>query len=182
MNKMKKTVLALLIALSLCGCTSVQQASDPETSPAVTPNTTQAGESAAPERKIEISGDTSKYDAMTKYEDCVTDITGSGEDEIALLTSAEKDPEGEFMWDDSQDWALTVKNGSGVYVLYDENTRGTPALNVSEYYDDGSTVIRLTLSSSSGFEIREYRYSDNAFSEKVAYSTGAINELSINKY
>lgn len=176
---MKNLILAIVLILSLCGgCVSTKEIREPE---ATAYSQKQENEG----RKIKESDNRSEYEAMTKYEDCVASVIGSGEDEIILLTSAKKDSDGEFMWDDSQQWALAVKGDSNFYVLYDENIKGTPKLNVSECYDDGTEVtpvIRLTLSSSAGFEIREYRYQDKVFEEKVVYDMGAINELPVNKY
>jgi hypothetical protein len=177
---MKKIFLIAAVILCLSGCNSVEAPKQTETPPA------QTAAADAPQKKtIKISADSAKYDAMNVVEDCIYDITGTGEETIALLTDAEKDENGEFLWDDSQDWALVVKSSGGIYPLYDAHSHGKLSMNVSEsYQEDGSTVpvIRLSISASAVFEIREYRWEDGEFTEKTAYSTGAINELTVNRY
>ena len=126
-----------------------------------------------------------KYLKLNKYEDCSYDFDHDDvEETVTLYTSAEKDSHGDFMWDDSQDWILAVEGNNGNYTLYEEHARGQLELFVSEYYEkDGERpAIRLMISTSAGFEIREYTYGNESFREETVYNAGDINELSVNKY
>jgi len=170
---MKKIILLTAMLFCLCACEST----DPP-KPSATP------ENAV---TIALSENTGEFENMNVYEDCEHDITKSGDEneKISLLTSAKKDSDGHFMWDDIREWVLLVENEQGIYPLYNAKNHATLSMNVSEHYlENGETedVIRLTISSSAGYEIREYTFSDGVFAEKIAYDTGAINELSINKY
>ena len=182
MRKSTKKITALIAILVLClsGCSRSEPASAPaDITPSPAPTATQAAR-----KTIGITDDNSKYADMTVYQDCEYDITGTGNEKIELLTDAQKDSDGTFMWDDSHNWALIVKTDKGIYPLYSEYTHAQPSMNVSEYSSSGKEipVIRLSIPSSASFEIREYRFENNSFVEAVPYSTGAMNELPINQY
>lgn len=178
---MKK--LWLMIGLILC-LSACKDAYAPSQTASPDPLVTQT---AAPEDKtIPLEKDEGQFEFMTRVEDCIYPISGADEeDEIVLFTDAKKDDQGEFMWDDSQNWALVVISRDGIYPLYEAYQHGRLHMNMSEYYEDGDNpvpVIRLSISTSAGFEIREYRYTDKKFTEKKAFETGEINEISINSY
>lgn len=171
---MKKILLLTALVLTFAGCTNndMPTVSDPIETP-------------EPQTTIVLTTDTQEFDDMTLYEECEYDVTGTGDETIELLTDAIKGEDNEFYWDDSHDWALIVKTNDGAYPLYHDHAHGELTLNMREFYEeDGNVVpvICLTISSSAGFEIREYRFSDNAFVENVVYKTGAINEIPVEKY
>ncbi len=178
---MKKLFLIALTLLCLAGCTNEEK---PTIVESPSPLATYEQE---PDKTIGIVKDDGWYENLNVYEDCEHNFTHSGDSEerVVLVTSAQKDEDGFFMWDDSQHWALYVENDEGIYPLYDSSIHGRLSMNVSEHYlENGEIedVIRLTISQSAGFEIREYRFSDGVFHESVAYTAGAINELSVNRY
>lgn len=171
----KLLILCLILVFCIAGCTEKIDPVPTVSSGIVDDNT----------KKIEIVKDADKFSTLNIFEDCEHSFTNTENEVVILATSAEVDEDGYFMWDDSQEWVLYVKNDEGVYPLYEESLHGMLSLNVSEHYlDNGGIedVIRLTISGSAGFEIREYKFCDGVFTENIAYTTGAINELSVNKY
>lgn len=167
---MKKLLVIMLITLLFSAC---------EKPVAPTP----VNENAT---KIELSQPGEKFDEMSNYEGCTYDFDADGNDEhILLMTDAKKDKDGEYMWDDSHHWILAVETEDGIYNLYDNYLHGMLSLNVGEVYDENDTpypIIRLAISSSSGFSINEYKYTENSFMMETVYDTGYINELSIEKF
>lgn len=157
-----KKIAALMICALLCGCV----AEKPEPSPTETPE--------AATKKIEVTGspvDTNDYEPMGKY---TLDITGDGtEDLVTLYTSAQRDNRGEMMWDDTQEWILSVETENGVYELYKERIHGFAYINIADYYKKSGDekVISAHIFGNAFNEIREYSYTDNLFAEKIVYST-----------
>lgn len=172
---MKKIVISSLLLFALCGCNQ-QNVTETVSEITLTP---------AEVKKITIS-DTNTAAVLNKYEGCAYDFDLDGvEDEVFLSTDAKKDEDGEYMWDDSHEWKLTVSTDKGKYILYDEYIHGNPELSLREYYnEDGSTypILHLTISTGSSFEIREYKYDNGVFNESTIYNSGYINEISIEKY
>lgn len=175
---MKKTLSAAVALTLLAGCSSSK-----------TPENTATPVSSAnvsdEYKKIEKT-DNISCDGMNKYMDCYYDFDGDGNDEaVTLYTSAEQNENGDFLWDDSQSWTLCVEGEDGGYVLSETHTHGKQELFASEKYEEDRSVtpaIRLIISTSSEFTIKEYAYSDGAFTEKTVYSAGDVNELSVNQY
>lgn len=180
---MKKICVLLAVMMMLSGCSGKNDPS-PSSSPTSSAAVTEAPKSDAEVIKLQENKD--EYDSMNKYSGCVYDINGDGaEEEILLLTSAKKDSDGEYIWDDSQNWALIVKTDDGIYPLYENHAHGKLKLYVSELYDNNGDirpVIRLETSSSSEFSIKEFTYNGEGFEEKTAYDAGVINELSVEEY
>jgi hypothetical protein len=57
---------------------------------------------------------------ISLYDQTEFDLDGDGEDEkIELHVNAAKAEDGEFAWDDGQDWLLVVKDGDVTYPLFD---------------------------------------------------------------
>lgn len=175
---MKKILLTAFAIMLLCGCSTddlPKNSATPVTSPSIDEQY----------KKIEKTNNTN-YEALNKYRDCYYDFDHDDvEEAVTLYTSAQKASDGEFMWDDSQNWVLTVEGNNGSYVLSNEHIHGKQELFVGEKYEkDGnvSASIRLVISASSGFEIKEYTYKDGNFYENTVYDAGALNELSVNQY
>lgn len=171
---MKKFLLLTALVLTFSGCADNN-----------VPTGSNEIVTSAPKTTIALTADSGEFNSMTLYEDCEYDVTGTIDESVALLTDAKKGEDNEFYWDDSHNWALLVKTKEGVYPLYHDHAHGELTLNMREFYEkDGSIVpvICLTISSSAGYEIREYRFSENVFIEEIVYSTGAINEIPVEKY
>lgn len=176
---MKKLLLISLIFALLAGCNANKGPSQTAV-PLMSPNVEER------EYKIiERDNNNEQYKSLNKFESCAYDFDHDDvEENITLYTSADKDESGQFMWDDSQDWVLAVEGNNGAYTLYENHERGVLELYVSEYYKEGGEepAIRLVISTSSCFEIREYTYRDGKYLEEIVYNAGDLNELSVNKY
>lgn len=179
-TKMKKIILLIAIAAVLSSCSSDKTPSVTAT-PVVSPNVIDENE-----YKIIDKTENRSYVNMNKYQDCNYDFDHDDvEETVTLYTNAQRDDKGDFLWDDSQDWILTVEGNNGNYILYDEHMHGKLEMFVSEKYKkDGNITpsVRLVISTSAGFEIKEYTYSDGNFREEIVYNAGDINELSVNQY
>lgn len=175
---MKKIIFALAALTLFSGCAKEELPQDTAT-PVTSLNVSEEY------KKIEKT-DNISHDCLNKYQDCYYDFDTDGvEEAVTLYTSAEKDENGEFMWDDSQDWLLTVEGNNGNYILCDSHTHGKLDLFVSENYGSNGEItpsIRLVVSAGSGFEIKEYTYSDGNFFEQTVYNAGDLNELPVYQY
>lgn len=182
---MKKLIFAvsLVLVLSGCGKNTTPASTMPEKTETPAATSTAAPTPAA--KKIELTKNEGQYKSMNKAAECSYDMTHSGgaEENILLLTDAAYE-NGEFLWDDSQNWALVVQNDEGIYPLFENHMHGMAELSVSEVYTDSDVipVIRLTISSSASYEIREYRYENGAFYEQIPYRAGGINEIPVETY
>ncbi|MDO4618301.1 MAG: hypothetical protein Q4B31_02120 [Clostridia bacterium] len=76
--------------------------------------------------------------------------------DIYLATEAERDENGEMMWDDSQKWALVAVGEKNNYVLFDEDIHGQAYMEV-DVIDDIPTIT-LIRTSSLGLSVTRYHY------------------------
>ena len=98
------------------------------------------------------------------------------EDVISLYTSAKKEGD-EILWDDSQKWALEVKTDEGYYILLNQNiSNGRVYFDLDEI-ENGSYVLTLYISSTSGMNIKQYTYSKTGFVETQIFQSNSINNL-----
>ncbi len=129
-----------------------------------------------------------KVAGFTEVVSYVGDCDGDGSDETVILsTAAERDSNGEFLWNDGQNWALYVKdNAEDTYILYDGYVQaGNVYFDVSDYYmsDGAKPIITVTVSTGAGMTIKNYSYSkeDNGYIESSVYDTQEIAEGGINR-
>ncbi len=131
----------------------------------------------------EIPDDVLSWHKVSKYEG---DLDGDGVDEkLVLSTTAECDKNGDFVWNDGQNWALYVVDGQESYLLFNEYiSAGYPYFEVSDYYmkDDIVTVIDVVTTSGASFLLRGYYFSEaeKGYAEKVIYDTKNITSGGIN--
>lgn len=92
---------------------------------------------------------------------------------VSLRTTAQRDKNGEMMWDDSQEWALDVATEEGCYILYDQRINGRAYVNVYKAYNEGKeeNVISLYILGNTYNEVREYRLNGESFVETISYTT-----------
>ncbi len=128
-----------------------------------------------------------KIAGYTEVVSYVGDCDGDGTDEmITLSTAAERDSKGEFLWNDGQNWALYVKDGTDNYILYDGYVQaGNVYFDVADYYmsDGAKPVITATVSTGAGLVIKNFAYSkaDKGYIETSIYDTQSIAEGGINR-
>lgn len=115
------------------------------------------------------------------------DVDSDGEDErIVLATGAERDKNGEFLWNDGQNWALYIEDTTGIYVLLDKYIQaGAAYFEVADYYMSDGTVpkVSVTVTSGAGFSLTAYTFSEekSGFVEERIYDTGSVTEAGINR-
>jgi hypothetical protein len=57
---------------------------------------------------------------LSLYDQTTFDLDDDGDEEqIEMYVNAEQDENGEYMWDDGQNWLLVVKDGDKTYPLFD---------------------------------------------------------------
>ena len=178
---MKKTLLitSLLLCATLSGCSGGEMPLESQTPAPV--QTAEADKKTKDMKVISSPKDVGTWEPMGKY---TQDVTGDGEDDIiTLYTSAQRDARGEMMWDDTQEWVLRVETAEGVYDLYDERIHGYVYMSVSDVYDkdEDKKLISLYIDGNSFREVRDYMYSENKFTETVAYSTDDLSSEGISE-
>lgn len=132
----------------------------------------------------EIPDEVYSWNKVSEY---VGDINGDGEEEkVVLATSAEYNKDGEFLWNDGQNWALYVNANDSDYLFLKEylNT-GSVYFEVSDYYmkNGAEPKINVIVSTGAGFSMKSYGFSaaEGGFVEEEVYSTKAVTEGGINR-
>lgn len=164
---MKKLIIALICALTLCGCGVKNNPVEPTVSQ---PPVSSAQPSAVrteiapsqPEDYATILAETS-----TKIGDDFADIT--------LSTDAERGADGYMMWDDSQSWALNIK-GEKSYSLFNSRIGGKAYFDVTRAGKD--VVITLYVTSAVGTEVTRFTCGeDGVYRESVISASPDGNSI-----
>lgn len=178
MKKIKLLLVLLLVVLSFSGCN--KNTDVPEN-----PVTEQGIENKAEIIKAtEISADVLGWNEVCSY---TGDLDGDGADEkITLVTSAERDRDGKFLWNDGQNWALYIDDREEAYLLFNQYlSAGYPYFEVSDYYmkDGAERQIKLIVSSGASFSVSNYGFSkaDGGYVKTVVYDTSNVTEGGINR-
>lgn len=122
---------------------------------------------------------------LTVYQEFKYDINeDSIDDEIIIYTSAGKDKNGEFMWDDGQHWHFIVNVDGVDYDLYSAYLHGDMDFQVLELYkgEDVVPCIKLSVNEWAGINIYHYIFDkeNNNFVKELAYSTNDYSDNGIN--
>ena len=183
MKKIKILSVVLCIILLVAGCGKASPVTPQGSGDTVTEPTV-----VQPERKIIKSSalpeEISDWNTVSSFDG---DVDGDGDDEkITLVTSAERDRKGDFVWSDGQNWALTVYDGEECYLLYKEYvSAGYPYFEVSEYNTESGPVPQINLIVSGGARLLmvSYGYSaeNNGYEETVIYDTNVVSEGGVNR-
>lgn len=178
MKKFKLLFVLALVVLAVSGCNK---------NTGVTENPVTEPGSEADIRVIratEISSDVLEWNEAASF---TGDLDGDGADEkVVLVTSADCDKDGEFLWNDGQNWALYVDDREEDYLLFNQYlSAGYPYFEVSDYYmkDGAEPKIKVIVSTGSGFSVTSYSFSktDDGYLKNVIYDTAEITEGGINR-
>ena len=119
----------------------------------------------------------------TIYQEFFYDFNGDDfEDHIVLYTSAEKDKNGEFMWDDGQHWSLVVEIDDKKYDLYSTYLHGDMEFDMIELYKGEEVIpsVRLSVNGWAGIQIYHYDYKNGVFESQKMYDTSDYIDNGIN--
>lgn len=180
MKKIRALIIALVFVFLLAACgTKNQPAQNSENSNV---------ENNIPKQEVilaeKLPQEISKWHEVTRY---TGDTDGDGSDEnIVLLTSAEYDEDGEFFWNDGQNWALLVEDRNENYLLLNEYlSAGSVYFEVLDLYMEKGTQpqINVIVSTTSSFSITSYAFSkdENGYVVIPQYDSGAATVAGTNR-
>ncbi len=126
----------------------------------------------------------SNWHEVTRY---TGDTDGDGSDEnVVLLTSAEYDEDGEFFWNDGQNWALFVEDRGENYLLLNEYLNaGSVYFEVLDFYMEkgAQPQINVIVSTTSGFSLTSYAFlkEKNGYVVIPQYDSGTTTVAGTNR-
>ena len=130
-------------------------------------------EEILPMEDLDLSG-------LTLLDSFDIDIYGDEEFEtVAMYTDAEKDPEGNIMWDDGQNWKIVVEGQDKSFVLFDQYLQ-LSSLEYFVYQVEDDFHISIINSGTANLTLTDYRYiQDKEVFEKVVKSDteGNVNMI-----
>ena len=127
-----------------------------------------------------VSGDKISTDGLTLLDEYIIDFNGDGYEEIiGMYVAAERDDNGEIMWDDGQRWVLVVHVDNKDYVLYDDYVQlGSIQFNVFTADDDFNIVTKSVRTASLDLSQYKYNETNDSFILTIPYSVGGnVNML-----
>ncbi|AOT72554.1 hypothetical protein [Geosporobacter ferrireducens] len=117
----------------------------------------------------------------TKLSEFAVDLDLDGEEEkIELHTAAERNKNGEMVWDDGQKWLLVVQDGDLYYSLLDEYVQlGQVYFNVSYYDNEPLPTITVITDTGANFKLVNYVYdkAQKGYSAELVYDSKDINHI-----
>ena len=158
MKKILSAVLCLLM-LSSCGINTHDTPSMPSSAPAA--SSAPSGSQSTAVKTMISPSDASPIGADWTILGETFITLDSDFADVYLATAAKRGADGYIMWDDSQEWALTVVTDSETYVLFDKHLHGKLYIDVTTRGE--TPVISLIHTSTVGLKVTEYVYEDGAF-------------------
>ncbi len=132
-----------------------------------------------PERNIiEKNSATAIQEGWTEVKNINPIMPGDEKMEVTLSTSAEKDTDGEFLWDDGNQWVLEVNDGKGnYYTLLNKYVQLGKVDVMAGADENGECVITAVISTGSGLVVEKYTYNGSAFEGQTVYNSGVLNVI-----
>lgn len=118
-------------------------------------------------------------DGLSLLDSYEFDIDGNDNDEIiSLYTTAEKDANGEIIWDDGQNWKLLVEGIDKDYILFDDYVQ-LGSIKFYAYTSQDSFYITTIQTGTADLKLTEYNFDkqDNNFISKVKFE--AVNNVNM---
>ncbi|TCO68252.1 hypothetical protein [Marinisporobacter balticus] len=126
--------------------------------------------------------DTKNLTLLEKYR---IDVDGDNEDEeVQLYTAAERDADGEIMWDDGQNWLMLVKDSDRAFVLFDGYIQlGELKLWIYTTDEDNKMHITTLQPSSASALVDDYIFVEEkqGFEKKILFNPKNVNMLHMSK-
>jgi hypothetical protein len=114
---------------------------------------------------------------ISLYDQTEFDTDGDGENEqVELYVNAAKDEDGEFAWDDGQNWLLVVKDGDETYPLFDDWVQ-LGKLSFWLLESNGQPMIILLKTGTAEFTLQTFTFNEkeNGFIQKTHYNPEDVN-------
>ncbi|MHC0037735.1 hypothetical protein [Pseudoneobacillus sp. C159] len=114
---------------------------------------------------------------ISLYDETEFDVDGDGDAEkVELYTNAEKLDNGEFAWDDGQNWLLVVKDGDQTYPLFD----GWVQLGKLSFWlleSEGTPMIILLKTGTAEFTLQTFTFNEKekGFIQKTQFNPTDVN-------
>lgn len=145
------------------------------------PEKTEAPPEKAPENIqaekniIEKNSATAIQSGWTEVKKVMAVLSDDVKAEVNLYTSAGKDANGEFAWDDGNQWVLEVKTKDGYYTLLNKYVQ-LGKVNIMVGADEkNECVITAVVSTGTGIVAEKYTYNGTAFEGQTVYNSGVLN-------
>lgn len=164
MRKFHYLILIITVAcLILIGC----QNSKPTSPQPENKNETRLIK-AVPRESIETKN-------MTKLDEFPYDLDLDGsEEKVELFTAAERNENGEIVWDDGQNWLLVVWDGEKAYPILSQYVQlGSVYFTVSNNGMDEVSNITVIVPTGAGFSLKTYVFDNirNGFEVELIYTS-----------
>lgn len=110
----------------------------------------------------EIKPSTSiSFDGLTLLDEYIYDFNKDGQEEsISMYVAAERDSNGQIMWDDGQRWVLVVHGDNKDYVLLDDYVQ-LGSIDFKVFTKENNFYITTIDSRTAEFKVSQYRYDSN---------------------
>lgn len=141
------------------------------------PPPVKAPESAQTEKNIiEKNSATAIQEGWTEVETVTAVFSDNIKGDVKLYTSAEKDVNGEFVWDDGNQWVLEVTTDKDSYYTLLNKYVQLGEVNIMVGADENNEcVITAVISTGNGLVVEKYTYNGAAFEGQTVYNSGAVN-------
>lgn len=149
---------------------------EPTADNSVTNKPSAVGEVLQPEKNIiEKNSVTAVQKGWTEVAHAEIALTPSNTAAVKLYTSAQKDENGEFIWDDGNTWLLETESGGGYYALINKYIQlGRVDFTAGED-ENGNASITVVTSTGTGVTVDKYTYNGTAFEGQTVYNSGILN-------
>lgn len=146
--------------------------------PTETPAPTMAAaipEQGQPEKNIiEKNSATAVQDGWTLVNKAPITLNGNAAT-LVLYTSAAKDSDGTYIFDDSNNWVLEVQTDGEYYTLLNKRVQFGSINFVAGDNENGDGVITAVTNTNTGITVDKYTYNGTAFEGQTVYNSGVLN-------
>lgn len=94
---------------------------------------------------------------------------------VKLYTSAQKDENGELMWDDGNTWLLEAEINGDYYPLINKYIQLGKVNFTAGEDENGNASITAVISTGTGVTVEKYTYNGSAFEGQTVYTSGILN-------
>lgn len=136
-----------------------------------------APEAIQPEKNIiEKNSSSAIQNGWTEVKKVTANLSDDTKAEVKLYTSAEKDADGEFIWDDGNQWVLEAVTDNGSFYTLINKYVQLGNVNITVGADEkGDCVITAVISTGTGLSVEKYTYNGTAFEGQTVYNSGVLN-------